>query len=133
METIAGKHFSVTPQQITVFGLQGMHWGNRWAVGIPFGRTVESYMFTEIAPAPVLAEIEGVLEEHGNEHLLISNRVAVRLFLEGRLPMEAFMDAQETDERSVTLTLPLAGKERQVKIQSEFDLTQEIAPHQCLT
>ncbi|GCE32022.1 hypothetical protein KDA_75060 [Dictyobacter alpinus] len=126
--TVTGPNFEVSQKHITLFQLQGAHTGNNWAMSVPFGDTAESYVLTEVGPAPALDEIVSVIEtdraqgrEHLIDHVLISSRVAVRLFLEGILTMEAFKDAEASDE-SILLTLKLSGRDRRVKIQSEFDL-----------
>ena len=126
--TLSGQHFVVSPNSILLFGLQGLHSGDYWAVGVPFG---ETYVLTEVDPAPVLSEINQVITEDtkaGNasciDHILCSSRTAVCLFLEGALTFGDFKQAQETSQ---SIRLSCSTLPSPLHIVSEFETTYSFA------
>jgi hypothetical protein len=96
---LQGQFYEISPGKITLFGLPGFYSGSFWAVGTPAGDT---YVPVEVTPYPVSGEIEQLIAADvaaGKSHLirglLVSNRIAVCLFLEGVLTFELFQNAVE--------------------------------------
>lgn len=98
-----GQHFSVEGRSITLFGLDGSHSGSNWAIGIALSSSEDtSYLLVEVDPAPARQDILQVIEQDkaaGNLdkicHVVMSSRVAVRLFLDGTLSASNFVNAEE--------------------------------------
>jgi hypothetical protein len=135
--SIQGKNLRVGNKSIVLFELKGeLRANGKWIVGISFDGTRESgYMDFEVSPDSSLAvkEIEEIIEadiadgrEEIIDHVLISNRVAIRLFLQGALLPQSFRNATEDDE-TITITATFASKPRKVVIRSEFDESLEYA------
>lgn len=135
-QTLIGRHFSVSPTAITLFHLQGFHSGKQWVIGFSIAGTgqADDYFLAACEPAPALAGIEQVIRadiavgrEHLIDHMLLSSRAAVRLFLEGVLTPEHFASAKE-DGPTLTITMQVLGKERDVLILGEFDAALDGVP-----
>ncbi|MEO8581224.1 MAG: hypothetical protein ABI425_01445 [Patescibacteria group bacterium] len=99
-----GEHFNVENRSVTLFGLQGSPMGNSWAIGINFGSGDEpSYVMTQVSPAPAREDVLAVIEQDkadgnlGNIRcVMMSSRVAVRLFLDGTIKASDFDGAEES-------------------------------------
>jgi hypothetical protein len=129
--SLEGKNYRVSDKSIVLFDLVGAHSGRgNWAIGLPIDGTRETgYMNIEVNPDNSLAvnEVAEVIQsdiDNGREglidHVLITNRVAVRMFLQGAISPQSFRNATEDDD-TITITALLVGKPRKVVIRSEFD------------
>jgi hypothetical protein len=114
---ITGTHFTVSSKRIDLFENVGGRLTTTWFIDS-----------IEMDPCPVQEDIISVIESDrasGKEdqiaYILISSMVAIRLFLEGVITQQHFQAAQETSD-TIILRLPLAGKERVVKIRSASGL-----------
>lgn len=105
---ISGQHFAIDGSHITIFGLQGFPFG-----GGDWGMSVDllgngKYISAQVDPAPVLERILNIIDQDAAEGnfdqiamVAVSNRVAVRLFLEGVLQHRHFKKAQEGEQQGV--------------------------------
>jgi hypothetical protein len=115
-------------EAIQILGLSGSKKGPQWVMGIPISRGKKPYLNLVENPTPVFHQVEAILASFPGEkhidHLLITNRTAVRLFLEGCLTAADFENAIcEKD----TITLPhvsLWGDSFKVVICKECNLQQ---------
>ena len=91
---------------LTVMGLKGARDGKNWIMDFDYFKTKE-FFWVEVRPEPILVEILHIIEEHtakGNinkiKYLIISNRVAIRLWFGGVLTSKNFNETIEG--RSIT-------------------------------
>lgn len=108
---IQGKNFSINGKRITIFGLNGLPKGENWIMGGQFSED-GSYVDMETVPTPALAKVLKIIGQDiidGNYeqiHMVVmSNRVAVRLFLEGALEDVHFINAKEGELNGVPFML----------------------------
>jgi hypothetical protein len=110
---ITGQNFHIDGSTITIFGLQGFPMGNDWGMGIDLMGNGK-YINAQVSPAPVLDRILNIIDQDAAEGNLdqiamvaVSNRVAIRLFLENVLQHRHFKKAKEGEEAGVSfLYLP---------------------------
>lgn len=113
----------------TVMGLRGLVQDGQWIIDAdPFGSG--SYILAEVdAPNPPISQkLEKLIEDDraaGNEdkidHLLISNRYAVILYMEGRVTREMLEQATQKG-KDLVFNLHLAGATRKIIVRNERDL-----------
>jgi len=104
--TTQGTNWKVEGRSIELFGLHGSHSGNYGVIGINFGSAEEpAYVLTQVDSAPAKQDVLDVIEQDeaaGNldkiATVLVSSRVAVRLFLDGTITPEMVREAEETQE-----------------------------------
>lgn len=106
-----GKHFQISNKSITIMKLPGTFMGQDWAIGFSFSS--DDYTLVQVSPAPALAQILKVVQqdkEEGNfkdiRLVAISNRVAVRLWLEGILKREDLETAIEGETSVPYIFIP---------------------------
>lgn len=82
----------------------------------------------EVSPDPVRQEVEAVIKGdiHAGrdeliDHVEITNRVAIRLYLEGVLTLSHFVNALEEEDGTIVVRAELLGKERRLVIRDELD------------
>jgi hypothetical protein len=128
MGTTSGRNFMYGQGSLKLYELQGVRMGKNWAIGILLDRKSKSYLLTEVSPAPVRQEVEAVIQgdiKAGREQLidyvLVSNRVAIRLYLEGFLKPSHFANAVEEEDGSIVVRAELLGKEHKIVIRDELD------------
>lgn len=105
MSEKTGENFAVSPRSITLFGLRGSFTSPNWAIGVNFSTKNNgepSYVMVEVSPAPVINDLLEVIEQdkaNGNfeqiQRVVVSSRVAVRLFLDGTLKPSDFDGTEE--------------------------------------
>lgn len=120
---------------VTIEGLRGLPADNSrdWVIDIDFlGKG--NYILVQVSPSSVVRDIEKVIEgdraegkEDKIDHVMISNRYAVILFLEGRLTRDVLANAKVEGDNLV-VNMYLAGATRKVVIQSE-----QTAKYHCAT
>lgn len=125
------KPYHVTSQSLTLFQLQAFRQQDRWVMSVPFGEGPESYVLVELRPSSsdtaeeilqVISEDRAAGRAHLIDHILITNRVAAALFLEGTLRVEHFATSTlSEDQTELTLSLLLEEHLWTIKIRSEFD------------
>jgi hypothetical protein len=105
----SGQHYEIDEHSITLFGLGGtrMGKGKDWALGIDReGVEKPSYISIQVPPDPALEDVVNVIEQEkahnfGNlgvlARIIMSNRIAVRLFLEGVLNPSDFHQNEEAE------------------------------------
>ena len=124
-------------KMVSIMGLRGLINDGNWTVDINFGSNKKpSYMLVECdkPESPISEKIEQLIlndraadKEALIDHVLISNRYAVLLYLEGRLTREMLESAQ-VDGDDLVIGLYLAGAMRKVVVRSELK-----AEYHCAT
>jgi hypothetical protein len=98
--TIKGERYEIRGNSIELFKLYGEPSGKYWTVGIPIKG--DNYFLCTVAPMPALNLVLDAFDDDkaaGNlakiKLVTVSNRVAVRLWLEGVLTRQDFAKALE--------------------------------------
>lgn len=120
------KSYQVSAHEITILGLYGSVEGPNWVLGILVDSDPStfdengnpSYLNIVGEPSPVMAEVMDVIDGDiaaGKDDqiawVLLSNKVAVRLFLEGYLTANKFIGAKEiTMDTSGFVPAEVAGE-----------------------
>ncbi len=103
---LLGQHFAIGSKSIELMKLMGSPDGKSWIIGILISSG--DYIPFEVPPAPALKNVLEVIQQDiddGNisevRMVAISNRVAVRLWLEGVLTRKEFEGALEGEANEV--------------------------------
>lgn len=115
-----GEHFVVEGRTLTIFGIKGRPHGEYWAISDPS----HSVCFEpELAKEDIEGDIEQAREmgRKDVDIVCISAQTAICLWLEGALTCEMLAAAVETDT-TVTVEVPLCGKDRKVVISAESNI-----------
>lgn len=98
---VIGEHYEIDGKSITIMKLEGSFHGENWVIGIDLSGGDE-YFNAVVTPAPALPAILEVIYQDkldGNESkirsIVASNRIAIRLWLEGVITRSNFKDAVE--------------------------------------
>ncbi len=94
--------YEIDGDSLTLMKLQGMHFSQKnWAIGVSLVGD-DNYFLAEVSPAPALDDVLRVIQQDidaGNyakiRAIVVSNRVAVRLWLDGTLKVQDFHSAKE--------------------------------------
>lgn len=124
---LTGLHFEVGDNMIKFFDLRGGVSGKSWAIDIRM--SANSSVLFEVDKDPISPNVEELIRqdteagrEHLIDHILLSSRYAVILWLEGRIRREHVEKAIE-DDNSITLEgIEFAGKSYKVRIVDEREL-----------
>lgn len=124
-------------KMVSVMGLRGLISDGSYTIDINFGSNEEpSYVLVQCdqPEKPISQKIEELIladkadgKEAQIDHVLISNRYAVLLYMEGRLTREMLESAKEEDG-DLVIDLYFAGAKRKVVVRSELK-----AEYHCAT
>lgn len=122
------KLFEITGRIVSIMGLKGFVDGNDYTIDINFGTAQNpSYVLAQCSKPEqtILSKIEQLIADDkkaGNEekidHILISNRYAVLLFLEGKITREV-LESGTVSDGDLVINLYVGGAMRKVVIQAE--------------
>lgn len=108
---ITGQNFSIDGCVITIFGLQGSPDGKYWDIGIDF-LGEGNYVLVQVDPAPASDEVLSAIQQDIDAEnydkicmVAVSNRIAVRLWLEGVLNHSNFKHAQQGEKNGIPFLL----------------------------